>query len=75
LETLLAFKPDLLLVSAGFDAYSADPLTQMSLEVEDFGVFGNWLRQAGVPAAAILEGGYSDDLPELIDGILSSWNC
>jgi acetoin utilization deacetylase AcuC-like enzyme len=75
LETLLAFKPDLLLVSAGFDAYSGDPLTQMSLEAEDFGAFGNWLRQAGVPAGAILEGGYSDDLPELIDGFLSSWNC
>ena len=75
LETLLAFKPDLLLVSAGFDAYSGDPLTQMSLAAEDFGLFGNWLRQAGMRAGAILEGGYSDDLPELIDGFLSGWNC
>jgi acetoin utilization deacetylase AcuC-like enzyme len=75
LETLLAFKPDLLLVSAGFDAYSGDPLTQMSLEAEDFGVFGRWLRETKIATGAILEGGYSDDLPELIDGFLSSWNC
>ena len=75
LETLLAFKPDLLLVSAGFDAYSGDPLTQMSLEAEDFATFGRWLRETNIAAGAILEGGYSDDLPELIDGFLSSWNC
>jgi acetoin utilization deacetylase AcuC-like enzyme len=73
LVTLLKFKPDLLLVSAGFDAYSGDPITQMSLEREDFALFGHWLRQSGTPAGAILEGGYSDDLPELIDAFLSGW--
>jgi acetoin utilization deacetylase AcuC-like enzyme len=73
LETLLAFGPDLLLVSAGFDAYAGDPLTQMMLEQEDFATFGKWLRECGVPAGAILEGGYSDELPELIDAFLSSW--
>ncbi|HEV3409417.1 MAG TPA: histone deacetylase, partial [Chthoniobacterales bacterium] len=31
LEALLACKPDLLLVSAGFDAYEGDPITQMTL--------------------------------------------
>ena len=36
LEKLIAFKPDLLLVSAGFDAYAGDPLVQMTLEPEDF---------------------------------------
>jgi acetoin utilization deacetylase AcuC-like enzyme len=75
LDALLAFKPDLLLVSAGFDAYAGDPLTEMTLEPEDFATFGRWLRETNIPAGAILEGGYSDDLPELIDGFLSSWNC
>jgi Deacetylases, including yeast histone deacetylase and acetoin utilization protein len=37
---LIAFKPDLILVSAGFDAYSGDPLVQMTLEREDFAKFG-----------------------------------
>jgi acetoin utilization deacetylase AcuC-like enzyme len=70
---LVAFQPDLLLVSAGFDAYSADPITQMTLEAEDFGTMGKWLGEVNIPTAAILEGGYSDDLPELIDSFLKSW--
>src|SRR6266550_3156818 len=73
LQKLLAFKPDLLLVSAGFDAYSGDPLVQMTLEQEDFAKFGEWLRKADMPTAAILEGGYSDQLPELIDAFLAAW--
>lgn len=73
LEELVAFKPDLLLVSAGFDAYAGDPITEMTLEPVDFAAFGEWLRETNIPAGAILEGGYSDDLPELIDAFLSGW--
>jgi acetoin utilization deacetylase AcuC-like enzyme len=73
LQKLVNFKPDLLLVSAGFDAYSGDPLVQMTLEREDFATFGKWLRETSVPAAAILEGGYSDELPELVDAFLTAW--
>lgn len=75
LDQLMIFKPDLLLVSAGFDAYAGDPITEMTLEPEDFATFGGWLRETNIPAGAVLEGGYSDELPELIDGFLSSWNC
>src|SRR5436190_258041 len=74
LEKLLAFKPDVLLVSAGFDAYSGDPITQMTLEREDFATFGGWLRRIDISTAAILEGGYSDELPELVDAFLSAWS-
>ncbi len=74
LQTLLDFRPDLLLVSAGFDAYSGDPLVQMTLEPEDFATFGKWLRECGVATGAILEGGYSDQLPELIDVFLTNWS-
>jgi acetoin utilization deacetylase AcuC-like enzyme len=73
LEKLIAFKPDLLLVSAGFDAYARDPLVQMTLEPEDFSKFGEWLCQFDIPVATILEGGYSDELPELIDAFLTAW--
>jgi acetoin utilization deacetylase AcuC-like enzyme len=73
LEKLIAFKPDLLLVSAGFDAYARDPLVQMMLEPEDFSRFGEWLRRLDIPVATILEGGYSDELPELIDAFLTAW--
>lgn len=75
LRALLEFQPDLLLISAGFDAFAGDPLTQMSLEADDFALFGRWLRETGVPAGAILEGGYSEELPWLIDAFLTSWNA
>jgi acetoin utilization deacetylase AcuC-like enzyme len=73
LEKLITFKPDLLLVSAGFDAYARDPLLQMTLESEDFAQFGEWLSKVDIPVAIALEGGYSDDLPKLIDAFLAAW--
>jgi acetoin utilization deacetylase AcuC-like enzyme len=73
LENLIAFKPDLLLVSAGFDAYAGDPLMQMTLEREDFATFGEFLRNIDTRTAVILEGGYSEDLPDLIDAFLTAW--
>jgi acetoin utilization deacetylase AcuC-like enzyme len=73
LDKLVSFKPDLLLVSAGFDAYRGDPITEMTLEPDDFAAFGEWLGDLDVPVGAILEGGYSDELPELIDLFLSGW--
>ena len=74
LEQLLEFKPQLLLVSAGFDAYKNDPITQMTLELDDFATFGKWLAQIKIPTAAILEGGYSAELPILIDAFLGAWD-
>ena len=73
LDAVIAFRPNLILVSAGFDAYVQDPLTAMMLEAGDFATLGQWLRATGLPAAAILEGGYSDDLPLLIDAFLTAW--
>jgi acetoin utilization deacetylase AcuC-like enzyme len=73
LDEVAGFKPDLVLVSAGFDAYARDPITEMTLEGEDFENLGKWLRESGLPAAAILEGGYSADLPRLVAAFLSGW--
>ena len=73
-EAVLNFKPDLVLVSAGFDAYVHDPITEMALESDDFAELGRWVRQSGLPAAGVLEGGYSDDLPRLLDAYLSAWD-
>ena len=72
-ETVVAFNPSLVLVSAGFDAYVHDPLTQMTLERDDFAELGEWLGRSGLVTAAILEGGYSEELPGLIDAFLSAW--
>jgi acetoin utilization deacetylase AcuC-like enzyme len=72
-EAVGAFRPDVVLVSAGFDAYARDPITEMTLEAADFAELGRWLAQSRLPAAAILEGGYSADLPQLIDAFLTAW--
>jgi acetoin utilization deacetylase AcuC-like enzyme len=60
------FKPDLVAISAGFDAYRLDNIAQENLEPEDFYSIGAMIRRSGIPAYHVLEGGYSDDLPELI---------
>jgi acetoin utilization deacetylase AcuC-like enzyme len=72
-EAVLRFDPDLVLVSAGFDAYIHDPITTMCLEREDFLTLGRWLHDANRPTAALLEGGYSNQLPTLIAGFLDGW--
>jgi acetoin utilization deacetylase AcuC-like enzyme len=66
LDELKKTKPDLVGVSAGFDAYARDPLAQETLEAEDYHWLGESMRKLGVPVFSLLEGGYSNDLPELI---------
>ena len=72
-QAVLLFKPELVLVSAGFDAFVGDPITQMSLRAEDFVTLGGWLRESGLRSAAILEGGYARELPALVEGFLAAW--
>jgi acetoin utilization deacetylase AcuC-like enzyme len=69
-DELKKFKPAMVGVSAGFDCYARDPLAQETLELEDFHWLGESLRKLKVPVFSVLEGGYSDDLPELILGYL-----
>jgi acetoin utilization deacetylase AcuC-like enzyme len=66
LDDLKHFRPDLVAVSAGFDAYAHDPLAKGTLLAEDFHWLGRELRGLNIPFFSVLEGGYSDDLPELI---------
>jgi acetoin utilization deacetylase AcuC-like enzyme len=63
---LKKFAPELVAVSAGFDAFARDLLAQGSLEAEDFQWLGAELRALDVPGFSVLEGGYSSKLPELI---------
>jgi acetoin utilization deacetylase AcuC-like enzyme len=66
LDHLKQFKPELIGVSAGFDAYARDPLAQETLEPEDFYWLGKKIRALNIPTFNLLEGGYSRDLPELV---------
>ena len=70
---VLAFRPDLILVSAGFDAYAGDPLTDLRLRTKEFAALGRWMHDAPCPVGAILEGGYSQELPLLINTFLEAW--
>jgi acetoin utilization deacetylase AcuC-like enzyme len=65
-DALKKFRPDMIAISAGFDAYRGDPLADGTLEAEDFHWLGETIRALQVPAFSVLEGGYSVELPELI---------
>jgi acetoin utilization deacetylase AcuC-like enzyme len=60
-----AFGPDLILVSAGFDAHRADPLASCMLETRSFAELARHVRQlgerTGAPVGLLLEGGYDLD--------------
>jgi acetoin utilization deacetylase AcuC-like enzyme len=60
-----AFSPDLVLVSAGFDAHRDDPLADCLLETETFGHMARRVQalghELGAPVGAVLEGGYDLD--------------
>lgn len=73
-EGVKRFEPEIVGVSAGFDAYARDPLAQGTLEAEDFYWLGQTIAGMGVPTFSLLEGGYSEDLPELILAYLKGLN-
>jgi acetoin utilization deacetylase AcuC-like enzyme len=63
LPALDAFSPDLIIISAGFDAHHRDPLAEINLEEDDFDwATGKLMDRAGKFASnrlvSLLEGGY-----------------
>jgi acetoin utilization deacetylase AcuC-like enzyme len=58
---LTEFQPDLLIVSAGYDANHDDLLASISLQPEDFGVFTDYCLQVTRKIVFGLEGGYDLD--------------
>ena len=66
-----AFDPDVVLVSAGFDAHRDDPLAQMEVSADGFRELGRRCSALAPRAAAVLEGGYNlDTLPDLVEAAL-----
>ena len=63
LPAVLEFKPELVLISAGFDAHREDPLADCVLETHSFAQMACHVRDMaaaiGAPVGAILEGGYN----------------
>jgi acetoin utilization deacetylase AcuC-like enzyme len=63
-RALADWRPDLLLVSAGFDALAGDPLGGFTLSPADIAAWTTALRErvAPAPVVGVLEGGYRLDL-------------
>jgi acetoin utilization deacetylase AcuC-like enzyme len=60
LPELKRFKPEFLLISAGFDAHRRDPLGSQNLEAEDFAKMTRAMKGiAGGRIVSVLEGGYN----------------
>ena len=72
LPVLERFRPDCLLVSAGQDILSDDPLGGMNVLPEDFRVFTSLLLRAGCPLALVLEGGYGPSHGDAVSHIFSA---
>jgi acetoin utilization deacetylase AcuC-like enzyme len=76
LPALRRFAPDVLLLSAGFDAWQNDPLGGMRVTEEGFRSWGGRLRElaaeiCGGRILAVLEGGYDlRSLPRLVEAHL-----
>ena len=60
-RALDGWMPQLMLLSAGFDAMAGDPLAGFTLEPDDYHTWVMRWRALGVPIASVLEGGYVPD--------------
>jgi acetoin utilization deacetylase AcuC-like enzyme len=69
------FEPDLLLVSAGFDAHGEDPIASMEVSGLGFRELASRCRGLAPRVAAVLEGGYNlDTLPGLVHEALAGFS-
>ncbi|KAM3101672.1 histone deacetylase family protein [Phormidesmis sp. 146-12] len=64
------FRPDLLIVSAGYDANQDDPLAGISLQPNDYGIFTDYCLQLTKQVVFGLEGGY--DLSALSRSVVAT---
>jgi acetoin utilization deacetylase AcuC-like enzyme len=68
------FAPDLVLVSAGFDAHVDDPLAEMEVTSAGFKELARRCAALGPRTAAVLEGGYNlETLPGLVEAALEGF--
>ena len=68
------FDPELVLVSAGFDAHVDDPLADMRVTEDGFRELARRCAALGPRVGAVLEGGYElDTLPGLVDAALDGF--
>ena len=74
IPVLNQFKPDIILISAGFDTHFSDPITQLNLTTQGYGKIIKKVKEASKNVCngrivIFLEGGY--DLKAISQGILT----
>ena len=73
-DAIRRFEPELLLVSAGFDAHADDPLAQLELSTGVFAELASRAASLAPRVAATLEGGYNlETLPALVESALAGF--
>jgi acetoin utilization deacetylase AcuC-like enzyme len=71
---VVAFEPELLLVSAGFDAHVDDPLAELRLTTGAFEELARRAARLAPRVGAVLEGGYNlETLPDLVESALTGF--
>jgi acetoin utilization deacetylase AcuC-like enzyme len=71
-----AFAPDVVLVSAGFDAHRDDPIAQMEVSADGFRELARRSAALAPRTAAVLEGGYNvETLPDLVQAALEGFDA
>jgi len=70
-----AFDPDLVLVSAGFDAHENDSMANMRVTADGFRELARRCAALGPRTAAVLEGGYNlGALPDLVQAAIDGFD-
>ena len=73
-RAVTSFEPELLLVSAGFDAHAEDPLANMLVTADCFRELARRASRLAPRVAAVLEGGYNlRTLPDLVEAALEGF--
>ena len=73
-DAIRRFEPELLLVSAGFDAHAEDPLAELELSTDVFAELASRASALAPRLAAVLEGGYNlATLPDLVEAALAGF--
>lgn len=70
IEKIKNFSPAIVGISTGFDTYHADPLANLNLRKDSYKKIAKKISEIKAGKFAVLEGGYSRDLPELIENFL-----
>jgi acetoin utilization deacetylase AcuC-like enzyme len=71
-----SFEPELVVVSAGFDAHARDPLADMRVTEDGFREMSRRCASLAPRVAAVLEGGYElSTLPPLVEAALAGFSA